>query len=374
MQGEWISGAELLIRWTIKEGQLFDYVKEGLKPYDEFGNLKLSPDGIKKTEKMRQDLRHFKANKSRYSSGEISAEEFASREANFNKKKSDFNNTDYSWAVYELPPYDMKAAKSALKKLVDSLFLIEDVMEHPREQEVTEYLKRYENYEAKKNNEYPVEHPGDQVVNEDTDNTKVIKEQKSNEQNVENKFIWNGRSWKIIFQGRVIDDNFAFIGFKTIAYILELKGESIFPLELMKVVRPPINDSDLPHFKQGVAEYKYKYCKNLGEELDELYKDPSDAKKYREFKEANRDEFKIILKNGTHTCIPWLRLQGGNDKDHKKAKNALEGSINNAIKSLNKNNSCKDLAFHLSDKVKYWPTHKGFLYSGDLVWDIDHGS
>jgi len=249
-------------------------------------------------------------------------------------------------------------------------------MEHPREQEIKEYeyLKRYENNGTQTSNEYPVAHQGDRVVNEDIDNTKSIKELNNNEQNAENKFIWNGRSWKIIFEGREIDDYFNLIGFKAIAYILELKGKSIFPFDLMKVVRPSKNDSNLPHFKQGFKEYNYKYCKELAEAFDELYKDPSDANKYRELKKANRDEFKIILKNGTHICIPWVKFQGGNDKDHKKAKNSMEGSIKNAIISLNKNKSCKDLASHLIDNVKYFPTHKGFLYSGVLVWDIDHGA
>jgi hypothetical protein len=95
-------------------------------------------------------------------------------------------------------------------------------------------------------------HPREQEVNKNIDNTKNIKNQKSNESTAENKLIFNGRAWKITFEGRSIDDRFTYKGLKVIAYIIERKGKSISPIELTFVVdRGPITKEN----KKGYEEY-----------------------------------------------------------------------------------------------------------------------
>ena len=81
--------------------------------------------------------------------------------------------------------------------LVHSFYLFEDVMAHPREQEVNEYKKSKENNKDETGNVYSVALPREQEVNKNIDNTKNIKNQICNEQNAENKLIFNGLAWEI---------------------------------------------------------------------------------------------------------------------------------------------------------------------------------
>jgi hypothetical protein len=141
MQRKWISGSKLLKQWDIEKRDLFEYIKEGLQPYDELYNLKVSPDDNEKSEKLKNmkneligyDIVHTDYGEMEYDEKgnihhietvtytykEIHIDEYESLKTEISKLESDLNNVNYSWGGYKLPD-NTNAAISILNNLVHS--------------------------------------------------------------------------------------------------------------------------------------------------------------------------------------------------------------------------------------------------------------
>jgi len=258
-------------------------------------------------------------------------------------------------------------------------------MEHPREQEIKEYLKRYENNGAQTSNEYPVAYQGDQVVNEDTDNTKSIKELIINKPPAENKLFFNGIAWEITFQGRYINHPFKYDGMRAIAYIIDSKGKPIEIKDLVVAKNYKPTEIDDPNkyeedFKNhGIhpigesSDYTYEELLRYDEMLTELSEDPSKEMELKEEIISLKKQGIIPKKNENGTFCCYLKLKNAETcKKEKNAQNLIRSNIKNAIKAISKVYECKELAKHLDLYLGYNNKSKGHVYSGGLDWDISY--
>jgi hypothetical protein len=144
-----ISGQDLLTRLNIFPFELFDHVKKGLQPLDQFGRPIMPPDVKSKSERLKKIKMQLEENPRtlRLTEGTIEATsppgsrlrllgDLQRRYALMNKslqneietltKELDKIENKYSWSNYELPE-DQKSAKWVIDLLRSSYFLIEDV-------------------------------------------------------------------------------------------------------------------------------------------------------------------------------------------------------------------------------------------------------
>ena len=213
MRPEWISGTELLDRWKIKGIELCSIVQEGLQPYTELGELKPSPDVTEKRERLKEVRKKLAENEETPIYGLLKYDDklgqycpaededslhdlFREERESLNKEadelESNIENADASWRAYKLPD-DKDSAIAVVNALVKSLFMLEDVDVHDKEQDFKESPK--------------------------TANRNIVK-QTSNESTADNQLIWNGKSWQVTFGGCKVQETFDELGLTAIAYII----------------------------------------------------------------------------------------------------------------------------------------------------------
>lgn len=356
---KFIYGLNLLTRFDIVSFELFDYVKNGLQPFDKFGRP-IPPSTIKskleRLEKLNEELKVLPLEYGKEKTGKViypgwsrkapkKQDEASRREVLLNeietlKRELDNIENKYAWSNCELPE-DKKSAEMVFDLLRNSYFRMEDV----------EVIKKAtpELAPEKKESE-----PQTRKITPCT----------------ENYFRRNSGHWSIRYEGKEIENIDHIHGLHYISLLLNMSGTSISCKKLYQLVSgktPDIIMSEDAAIAQGLKKGFEKQSIGTGKAREICLKEYKELQD--KFPSANMEEQEEI-KEKMAKLEPYLNLKerSFSDPNDKKVQMTIRNRLKYAYKVLSKNNM-KELSHHLEKFINPDGDYS-LVYNGAITWEI----
>ncbi len=382
-RGQWLTGQELIERWQIRDFEIFDFIKKGLRPYTKYGRPIYDPataacknrfssrkearlealDEEKRNERLKS-LIMYNPHHGDYLPPNSYKPKTETREERINRRTKEL----YQEKVLDLPlnavkknlslPNNENDASRMMYEAKGYLFRISDVREFERKH--MEIAARSKPSFNSVND--AIEALQSEILNSFSENLKVRKDTSTNHDNKpelmeSNYFVLEGDYWKVGFMGKTTTIKNV-KGMRYIAYLLNNPRQDIPILKLMNSIEGMGHDFDEEYdcipdeqlaelgMNTGGKTHKKKSEEALREAKRLLY----------DLNEAKKTGIQMEIDEAQETYDKYMNdylnasKQDNTDPQYEKERKRIQKLITTAIKKINMHH--QELGQHLSATIK----------------------